>query len=99
MRINIMTILSFVFIGLIGYLSYDIVYGKNGYEQYKAVHAQLDKANYKSSLLQKRNIAVEEEIADLKQGNMAIEDLARSELGLIYKDEIFFRVIRPQNDN
>jgi len=40
-----------------------------------------------------RNAVLKAEILDLKQGLEAVEDLARSELGLIKKGEIFFLIV------
>ena len=93
-RIDLMQVLTLVLTVLIGLLAYDIFFGRNGYQQHEFVEKQLDKALYRSELLKQRNLAIEEEILDLKQGNIAIEELARSELGLIYPDETFYRVIR-----
>tara|TARA_B110000196_G_scaffold319012_1_gene335803 strand:- start:1691 stop:1894 length:204 start_codon:yes stop_codon:yes gene_type:complete len=42
---------------------------------------------------QKENEALKAEVNDLKKGTNAIEERARSELGMIKKDEIFFQVI------
>jgi cell division protein FtsB len=35
------------------------------------------------------------EVRDLKQGLEAIEERARSELGMIRKDEVFYQVVTP----
>jgi cell division protein FtsB len=43
--------------------------------------------------LQSRNAALDAEVRDLKQGMEAVEERARSELGMIRKDEIFFQLI------
>ena len=40
-----------------------------------------------------RNSVLKAEILDLKQGLEAVEDIARSELGLIKKGEIFFLLV------
>ena len=45
--------------------------------------------------LRKRNQALQAEVADLKKGLEAIEERARSELGMIRKDEVFYQVIEP----
>ena len=42
---------------------------------------------------QKENEALKAEVDDLKRGTNAIEERARSELGMVKKDEIFFQVI------
>ena len=43
--------------------------------------------------LQERNAALEAEVRDLKVGLEAIEERARSELGMIRQDEIFFQLL------
>ena len=40
-----------------------------------------------------RNLALQAEVDDLQHGMAAMEERARSELGMIKKDETFFRVI------
>lgn len=40
-----------------------------------------------------RNDTLRAEVRDLKQGNAAIEERARSELGMIKEDEVFYQVI------
>jgi len=46
--------------------------------------------------LRERNRALGAEVADLKQGLAAIEELARSDLGLLREGEIFFHVLGPR---
>jgi cell division protein FtsB len=45
--------------------------------------------------LRERNLALDAEVRDLKTGTAAVEERARSELGLIRTDETFYQVIRP----
>lgn len=45
--------------------------------------------------LRERNAALEAEVDDLKQGLAAIEARARSELGMIGRDETFYLVVEP----
>jgi cell division protein FtsB len=40
-----------------------------------------------------RNAALDAEVRDLKTGYDAIEERARSELGMIRQDEVFFQVL------
>jgi cell division protein FtsB len=42
-----------------------------------------------------RNEALAAEVSDLKEGDAAVEERARAELGLILPDEVFYRVIEP----
>lgn len=74
-------------------LQYPMWLGKGGWlrvwETDQKVRAQRDN-NVK---LQVRNVALDAEVRDLKQGLDAVEERARSELGMIRKDEIFFQVM------
>ena len=88
-----MKVISLCLLGAIFYLSYDIWAGRNGLKQYEDVSANLVKAQQQSAKLQDRNQAVIDELNDLKQGNTAVEELARTELGLIREDETFFRIL------
>ncbi|VAX07962.1 Cell division protein DivIC (FtsB), stabilizes FtsL against RasP cleavage [hydrothermal vent metagenome] len=46
--------------------------------------------------LRQRNHALAAEVQDLKQGLEAIEERARSELGMIRKGETFYQIIEPE---
>jgi cell division protein FtsB len=41
-----------------------------------------------------RNRALDAEVRDLKDGTKAIEERARSDLGMIRSDEVFYRIVR-----
>ncbi|MEX2525375.1 MAG: cell division protein FtsB [Gammaproteobacteria bacterium] len=43
--------------------------------------------------LRERNLALAAEVLDLKQGLAAVEERARSEMGMIMPDETFFQII------
>ena len=45
--------------------------------------------------LQERNDALAAEVEDLKSGEAAVEERARSELGMIKPGEKFYRVVEP----
>jgi len=46
--------------------------------------------------LQERNKSLAAEVNDLKHGNDAIEERARTEMGMIKKDEVFYQIIHQQ---
>ena len=50
----------------------------------------------KNNILAARNQVLAAEVQDLKSGNDAIEERARSELGMIRKGETFFQVIEKE---
>ena len=43
--------------------------------------------------LRARNAQLAAEVSDLKQGMLALEERARSELGMIRQNEIFFQIL------
>lgn len=54
-----------------------------------AVQAQ-EKENL---VLEERNDTLEAEVSDLKDGLEAVEERARSELGMIGRDEVFYQLV------
>jgi cell division protein FtsB len=49
--------------------------------------------------LKQRNEALSAEVQDLKNGNEAVEERARSELGLVKPGETFYQVVEPTADS
>jgi len=60
-----------------------------------AVTAQHDQ----NERLQQRNRQLGAEVRDLKQGFGALEERARSELGLIARNETYYQVVTPVQDH
>jgi len=56
----------------------------------KAIAAQ----TAENATLRERNQALAAEVQDLKQGTEAVEERARSELGMIKQGEIFYQVVQ-----
>jgi cell division protein FtsB len=85
--------ISLIFVALILLLQYPLWLGKGGWLKVwdlgKQVEAQKE-ANRKTQL---RNAALDAEVRDLKQGTEAIEERARSELGMVKRDEVFFQFV------
>ena len=68
----------------------------NGPGSFAHVHRLKEKVSLRSAendSRRGRNAVLKAEILDLKQGLEAVEDIARSELGLIKKGEIFFLLV------
>ena len=87
--------LIFALAGLIALLQYPLWLGKGSWLRVWEVDRQLTAQRETNLKLQSRNAALDAEVRDLKQGLDAIEERARSELGMVKQDEIFFQVLEP----
>ena len=74
-------------------LQYTLWFGNGGLLRVWQLNAMVDKQKVENEQLTERNHALEAEVIDLKQGLEAIEERARSDLGMIKKDETFFQVV------
>ena len=91
-----MKLLSLLLVTLIALLQYPLWLGKGSWLRVWDVDQQL-RAQHETNLkLQSRNAALDAEVRDLKQGFDAIEERARSELGMVRQDEIFFQLLDGQ---
>lgn len=63
-----------------------------------SIRQQVDAQAKTNAKLRERNQALEAEVRDLKQGLEAIEERARSELGMIKKDEVFYQVVEESSN-
>ena len=78
---------------LIALIQYPLWLGKGSWFRVWEVDRQIRAQRQSNGQLQARNNALEAEVRDLKVGLDAIEERARSELGMIKQDEIFFQVL------
>ena len=61
--------------------------------QVTALAAQVEAQRRENAGLEERNAALAAEVRDLKEGVAAVEERARSELGMIKPGEVFYRVV------
>jgi len=78
---------------LLGLLQYRLWVGEGSLEELHALRAQIDGYRAELKQLEARNLALAAEVEDLRTGLEAIEDRARSELGMIQRGEVFLQVI------
>ena len=87
-----MKVLALVFVALIVALQYPMWLGKGGWLKVRELDRQLDAQRETNAKLQARNEALDADVRDLKSGFEAIEERARSELGMVRGDEVFFQL-------
>lgn len=81
---------------LIALIQYPLWLGKGSWLRVWEVDQQIQAQREINHKLQARNTAFDAEVNDLKQGFEAVEERARSELGMIKQDEIFFQILDDQ---
>lgn len=67
--------------------------GPGGRASVAELDAQVARQARENGGLRQRNDALAAEVADLKSGEAAVEERARSELGMIKPGETFYRVV------
>lgn len=85
--------LTLIFVALIAALQYPLWLGKGSWLRVWEVDHSVTQQKEINQKLRARNASLDAEVRDLKQGYDAIEERARSELGMIKRDEIFFQVL------
>lgn len=88
-----MRLLALVLAALIVLIQYPLWLGKGSWSRVWEVDQQIHAQREINLKLQSRNAALDAEVRDLKQGLDAVEERARSELGMIKQDEIFFQLL------
>jgi cell division protein FtsB len=84
--------LALAFVALIAALQYPMWLGKGGWLQVRELDRQLAAQRDANARLKVRNDALDADVRDLKSGREAIEERARSELGMVKQDEVFFQL-------
>ena len=88
-----MKVLSLVLVAFIALLQYPLWLGKGSWLKVREVDRQIRAQHEINQELQVRNMALDAEVQDLKQGYEAIEERARSELGMIRREEVFVHIL------
>ncbi|MDG1445350.1 MAG: cell division protein FtsB [Methylophilaceae bacterium] len=84
---------TIIFVLLIALLQYPLWLGKGSWLRVWKVNQQVQKQALDNAASQQRNDTLRAEVRDLKQGDAAVEERARSELGMIKPGETFYQVI------
>jgi cell division protein FtsB len=90
-----MRLFTLALVALLALIQYPLWLGKGGWLRVWELDHQLMAQNQVNARLRDRNLALEGEVRDLRQGTGAIEERARYELGMMRPDEIFVQVGEP----
>lgn len=83
---------------LLAVLQYRLWFGQGSYVQAWMLRQQLENQALKNTELQERNSILDAEVTDLKTGHKAVEEQARSDLGMVKSNETFYQVVHPHNN-
>ena len=86
-------LVALLLIGVIAALQYGLWLGKGSWMRGWEIDRQILAQRQTNEQLMARNTALDAEVRDLKEGVGAIEERARSELGMVRHDEIFFQIL------
>ncbi|MBP6261576.1 MAG: cell division protein FtsB [Chromatiaceae bacterium] len=92
-----MRILILVLLLLLGWFQYRLWVGEGSLAEVTALRREILAQGEEMEKLRTRNRRLQAEVEDLRQGRDALEERARSELGMIKEGEIFLQLIEPQS--
>lgn len=88
-----------VLLVLLVWLQYKIWLQDGGIPEVLQLQQEVKQVTNEVRQLQERNKSLNAEVNDLKKGLDAIEERARSEMGMIKEGEVYYQVIKPDNDS
>jgi cell division protein FtsB len=74
-------------------IQYPLWFGKGGWLRVAELERQLAEQKSTNSALAERNAQVAAEVASLREGREAIEELARHELNMVRSGEVYFQLV------
>lgn len=77
-------------------LQYRLWLGDGGMREVHRLRAEIEVQRDQNSGLKERNRTLAAEVQDLKKGTVAIEERARTDLGMVGAGETFYQVVEPK---
>lgn len=101
-----MKIIAIVLTGLLVLLQYRLWFGNSSIPQVRQLEKIRQEQIMENDVLRERNRSLTAEVLDLKTGLEAIEERARTEMGMIKQGETFYQIVKlkqpasspPKND-
>lgn len=88
-----MKLLTVIMVFLLLLLQYRLWTGNGSLVEVNFLKDEIEKIENENENLKERNLSLTAEVFDLKQGHEAIEEIARSEMGMIKDGETFYQII------
>jgi cell division protein FtsB len=93
---RVVTLILFVLLVL---LQIKLWLGEGGFRDVARLETRVENQRQQNEELLQRNAELQAEVDDLRERLDAVEERARSELGLIKPDERFYQVVPPPPDD
>ena len=93
-----MRLVLIILVIILAALQYVLWFGKGGVSDVRQLESNVADLKDENERLKTRNEALRAEVANLREGSEAIEERARTELGLIGPDETFYQVVMPPSE-
>ncbi|MES9827952.1 MAG: cell division protein FtsB [Candidatus Thiodiazotropha sp.] len=93
-----MRVVVAILVGLLLFLQYRLWVGEGSLAEVNNLKQEVSQLQKELVGLRERNRALQAEVEDLRSGQTAIEERARSELGMIKEGETFYQVITPDEE-
>lgn len=77
-------------------LQYRLWLGDGGMSEVHRLRADIEVQKQQNRELKERNRTLAAEVQDLKKGTVAIEERARTDLGMVGRGETFYQVVEPK---
>ncbi len=78
-------------------LQYRLWLGDGSVREVARLQTEIAAQDEQNARLRERNRTLAAEVQDLKKGTTAIEERARTDLGMVGKSETFYQVVAPEN--
>lgn len=88
-----MKVTALLFLILLIFLQYRLWFGNGSMTEVRRLNDQISQIEQDNNNLKERNLSLAAEVRDLKQGQDAIEERARSEMGMIKYNETFYQIV------
>jgi cell division protein FtsB len=90
-----MKYLAAILLVLLVLLQYRLWFGDAGVREVNRLQAEIQHQKAENEILRDRNRTLAAEVQDLKKGTTAIEERARTDLGMVGQRETFYQVVPP----
>ena len=93
-----MKIIVIFLLTLLIWLQYKVWLQDGGIPEVLQLEQEIEVVRAEVKILKERNASLNAEVKDLKKGLDAIEERARSEMGMLKEGEVYYQVIQPKKD-